>query len=80
MKKNLILIFILIPMIEGKTWILKIPKKYTALNGRKWLDMVVELKVQYWRANLFLFFMAETFSRTIDGQPRPKYIFNKMWN
>ena len=30
-------------------------KNNTALNVRDWLDMVVELKVQYWREKLFYF-------------------------
>ena len=29
------------------------------------------------RFNLFLIFLTETISRTDEGQPRPKYIFNK---
>ena len=29
---------------------------------------------------LFFIFMTEIISRTDEGQPRPKYIFNKMWN
>ena len=30
---------------------------------------------------LILIFLTETISRTDDkGQPRPKYIFNKIWN
>ena len=29
---------------------------------------------------LFFIFMTEIISRTDEGQPRPRYIFNKMWN
>ena len=29
---------------------------------------------------MFLIFMTEIISRTDEGQPRPKYIFNKMWS
>ena len=29
---------------------------------------------------LFLLFITETILRTDEGQPRPKYFFNKMWN
>ena len=29
---------------------------------------------------LFWIFITETFSRTDESQPRPKYVFNKMWN
>ena len=36
------------------------------------------LSVQF--ISLFFIFMTEAISRTDEGEPRPKYIFNKMWN
>ena len=39
--------------------------------------VVYSLKGPDWKRNLFLIFLTETISRPDEGQPRPKYIFDK---
>ena len=39
--------------------------------------VVYSLKGPDWKRNLFLIFLTETISSPDEGQPRPKYIFDK---